>query len=348
MPRQAAHANVHPEDPGTMSADRSETSMTLDDASIQSNETTNRSPSETTPSPDAMNDIWSSIGPGHPESGDDGPPTIRPRDLPATNPNSQPEKDLNTVSTPALSDANEPREAMRDELRIGVRMLEALDLQLKRAEQIIQQQEEAARLADQASTRLAARLTEFKSVSESSMASGSLSLDSHPTAGSTFDPKIEESAVELTRIIEAAAAIRTDFRDDLAAVTAAADSLADAVTQAGDMEASLRSTITSADAMTMPGVPTPAAPIESVADVLRRLAREFDAVSAEASETSGNSPAVSHEPFEPAAPQSVASINPHDRRTSGTLEVERTVEFDLQDGPTESSLAPERQETTSD
>jgi hypothetical protein len=343
MPRTAAQSNADPEDPGSMSAERSETSMTLDDASIPPDETARRSPSETSSS-DAMNDIWSSIGPGRPDSGDDGPPTIRPRDLPGTTPDSSPEKDLNPVSTPAFSDADESREAMRDELRIGVRMLEALDLQLKRAEQIIQRQEEATRLADQASTRLADRLTEFKSASETSMASGSLSLDSHPARVSTSDPQIEESTAELTRIIEAAAAIRTDFRDDLAAVTTAAASLADAVTQAGEMEASLQSTITSADAATPSVGSTPAASIESVADVLRRLAREFDAASAEASATS---PPVSHAPFESEAPRSVASINPHERRTSGTLEVERTVEFDLRDGPPESSLAPERQETTS-
>ena len=330
-----------------MRRDRSETSMTLDDASIPLDDAAGRSPSEKIAPPFAMNDIWSSIGPGRPDPGDEGPPTIRPRDLPEKTPIFAPEKDLIPVSTPTSSDAAsiEAREAIRDELRIGVRMLEALDLQLKRAEHVIQQQEEAARLADQATARLADRLAEFESFTQVSMASGSLSVEPRPTLDPTLNIQIEHSTAELTRIIEAAASIRTDFRGDLTAVTAAAAALAVAVEEAGDMEQLLRSTMAKADVLRADEVPTAGAAIESIADVLRRLAREFDTASAQAPAPASMIP---HEPFEPAPPETVASINPHDRRTSGTLEVERTVEFDLQAGSSESSMTPVAQESMSD
>ena len=87
-----------------MRRDRSETSMTLDDASIPLDDAAGRSPSEKIAPPFAMNDIWSSIGPGRPDPGDEGPPTIRPRDLPEKTPIFAPEKDLIPVSTPTSSD----------------------------------------------------------------------------------------------------------------------------------------------------------------------------------------------------------------------------------------------------
>ena len=330
-----------------MRTDRSETSMPLDDASIPLDQTSGRLPSETMAPELVMNDIWSSIGPGRLEPGDDGPPTIRPRDLPETLPTFSPEKELNTVSTPASNDASssESREALRDELRIGVRMLEALDLQLKRAEHVIQQQEDAARLADQATARLADQLTAFESLSQGSMASGSLSVEPRVKVNPNLDSQIEASTAELTRIIQAATSIRADFRGDLSAVTAAAASLAETVEQAGDMERLLRSAITEAKPASGPGMPTAGGAIESMADVLRRLAREFD----DASGTVASPPSTtSYEPFNPAPPKTVASINPHDRRTPGTLEVERTVEFDLQHRESESTTTPTPQESTSD
>jgi hypothetical protein len=103
--------------------------------------------------------------------------------------------------------------------------------------------------------------------------------------------------------------------------------------------------VAKANAASADEVPTAGAAIESIADVLRRLAREFDTASAQAPAQASTIP---HEPFEPAPPKTVASINPHDRRTFGTLEVERTVEFDLQAGPSESNMTPLPQESVSD
>ena len=327
-----------------MRTDRSETSMPLDDASIPLDQTSGRSPSESMDPEFVMTDIWSSIGPGRLEPGHDGPPTIRPRDLPETLPTFSTEKDLNSVSNSASSDApsSESREALRDELRIGVRMLEALDLQLKRAEHVIQQQEDAARLAEQATARLADQLAAFESLSHRSMASGSLSVEPRLTVDPNSGSQIEASTAELTRIIEAATSIRTDFRGDLSAVTSAAASLADAVERAGDMEQLLRSAMAEADAASGPKMPTAGGAIESIADILRRLAGEFDAASAGVASPPS---ATSYEPFNPAPPKTVASINPHDRRTPGTLEVERTVEFDLPQR--ESETTPTPQESTS-
>ncbi len=320
--------------------------MPLDDATIPQGDASGLPPSETMAPESLMTDIWSSIGPGRTDLRDEGPPTIRPRDLPGTMPISLPEKDLNTVSTPASSEPApvETREALREELRIGVRMLEALDLQLNRAEQIIQQQEEAARLADQATSKLTNRLAEFQSLTRVPMASGSLSVEPRLTNGPTSNSQIEESTSNLTRMIEAASSIRTDFRDDLSAVAAAAASLADAVEGAAGMEQLLRATISEAKIVHSNEGPTASAAIESIADVLRRLAQEFDAASADAATPSST---ILHEPFDATPPKTVASINPHDRRYSGTLEVERTVEFDLQKDASESPMTPTGREMTS-
>ena len=45
-------------------------------------------------------------------------------------------------------------ENLREQLRVGVRMLEALELQLKRAEDTIQREDDARRRAEEATTRL--------------------------------------------------------------------------------------------------------------------------------------------------------------------------------------------------
>lgn len=51
--------------------------------------------------------------------------------------------------------SNDPNAAnLREQLRVGVRMLEALELQLKRAEDTIQREDDARRRAEEAITRL--------------------------------------------------------------------------------------------------------------------------------------------------------------------------------------------------
>ena len=110
------------------------------------------------------------------------------------------------------------------------------------------------------------------------------------------------------------------------------------------MEQLLRATISEAKIVHSNEGPTASAAIESIADVLRRLAQEFDAASADAAAPSST---ILHEPFDATPPKTVASINPHDRRYSGTLEVERTVEFDLQKDASESPMTPTGREMTS-
>lgn len=111
-------------------------------------------------------DIWSSIGPGgHRSAADDGgPPTIRPDDhtvrseraRPARPPSSPDEKvdphvtESTNPRTPATSTSDsEISSGLRDELRIGVRMIKALDAQLKQAEASIRRHEEATRRAEE-------------------------------------------------------------------------------------------------------------------------------------------------------------------------------------------------------
>jgi hypothetical protein len=129
--------------------------------------------------PPAFDDIWSSIGPGRVPGQGEGPPTIRPSDLvepslvsptPITMTAPPLEKDLPMTETnPNLTNPTDPAsasDALREELRIGVRMLQALDAQFKRAESLIQSEEEAARRVEEAIERLSRR---FESIETGSV-----------------------------------------------------------------------------------------------------------------------------------------------------------------------------------
>jgi hypothetical protein len=129
--------------------------------------------------PPAFDDIWSSIGPGRVPGQGEGPPTIRPSDLvepplfspaPITMTAPTLEKDLPVTETnPSLTTPSDPTstpDALREELRIGVRMLQALDAQFKRAESLIQSEEEAARRVEEAIERLSRR---FESIETGSV-----------------------------------------------------------------------------------------------------------------------------------------------------------------------------------
>jgi hypothetical protein len=129
--------------------------------------------------PPAFDDIWSSIGPGRVPGQGEGPPTIRPSDLvepslvsptPITMTAPPLEKDLPVTETnPNLTNPTDPAttsDALREELRIGVRMLQALDAQFKRAESLIQSEEEAARRVEEAIERLSRR---FESIETGSV-----------------------------------------------------------------------------------------------------------------------------------------------------------------------------------
>jgi hypothetical protein len=129
--------------------------------------------------PPAFDDIWSSIGPGRVPGRGEGPPTIRPSDLvepslvsptPITMTAPPLEKDLPVTETnPNLTTPTDPTstpDALREELRIGVRMLQALDAQFKRAESLIQSEEEAARRVEEAIERLSRR---FESIETGSV-----------------------------------------------------------------------------------------------------------------------------------------------------------------------------------
>lgn len=119
----------------------------------------------------ALDGIWSSIGPGRVPDHGEGPPTIRPTDLAATVPTgigyqsrqdrilpAEPEKDLLVTEQTPPTDSDSAADALRDELRIGVRMLQALESQFTRAESLIRREEDAAARAEDAIDRLGRRL----------------------------------------------------------------------------------------------------------------------------------------------------------------------------------------------
>ena len=102
-------------------------------------------------------EIWASIGPGRDtDLESSGPPTIRPTEsTPSIHPS--PDKDLSPVNHPSDEPVSNPADrhpstevetGIREELRVGVRMIKALDAQLKRAETLIGLQEESSRKAE--------------------------------------------------------------------------------------------------------------------------------------------------------------------------------------------------------
>ena len=294
-----------------------------------------------------MNDIWSSIGPGRPTNEIEGPPTIRPIDDPGraetknrilmTSPTPNPASTGISATTPTTTS-----DAIRDELRIGVRMLEALELQLKRAEDLIAAQSEVTRRAELASERLEKTLAKTAAM-PSTDASNSIH-DARPmdpeASGTPSSDDITTTAatatIELRQILGHASAMRRDFHGDLSAVTKATAALVKAVEIATGTERTLRNAIGEAKRSTPTGTaPGIGAAAESIGEVLRRLAREFD-VAAEASvasPTTSVTPATPT-PFDATPPSSIGSIDPHERRRVGTLEITRPLEFEVTE-PTE-------------
>ena len=287
-----------------------------------------------------MNDIWSSVGAGRPTNEIEGPPTIRPNDdpgraettnrIPMTPPT--PNIDLTGNATNGLSTAPATTsDAIRDELRIGVRMLEALELQLKRSEDLIAAQSEVTRRAELASERLEATLAQTTS----------------PVATRTTETTAAATAtVELRQILGHASTMRRDFHGDLSAVTKATAALVEAVEIAAGTERTLRSAIgearRTATTTTAPGI---GAAAESIGEVLRRLAREFDAAAdSSAAPATPNTPAPAPipaaAPFDATPPTSIGSIDPHERRRVGTLEITRPLEFDLTESAAPTTPTP--------
>lgn len=281
-----------------------------------------------------MSDIWSSIGPGRRANEIEGPPTIRPIDDPGSadtrnrTPMTPPTPNFDPTGTPTDRASEAPTstsDAIRDELRIGVRMLEALELQLKRAEELITAQSEVTRRAELANERLEANLA------QTAVAPGSASN----AAPSTDETLAATATVELRQVLDHASELRRDFHGDLSAVAKATAALMEAVEIAAGTEKTLRNTIGEAE-RTPPVAANPGigAAAESIGEVLRRLAREFDAA-ADASvvvptpAAPATATATAPEPFDATPPPPIGSIDPHERRRVGTLEITRPLEFDL-------------------
>lgn len=104
---------------------------------------------------------------------------------------------------------------LREELRVGVRMIQALDAQLKRAESVIRREDEARRRADEAIQRLEALM-------------GSIDLEG-TTSGSPGVPEIQDATGEaidrISRVGEEAAHSLNRRLDGLASLDSRFDEL---------------------------------------------------------------------------------------------------------------------------
>lgn len=224
-----------------------------------------------------------------------------------------------TVNPPSTDAVTSTTDAIRDELRIGVRMLEALELQLKRAEELISAQSEVTRRAELANERLEATLART---------TAPVTNETMPAASPDRELAVT-TTVELRQILDHASDLRREFHGDLSAVAKATAALMEAMEIAAGTERTLRSAIAEAARPTpASGTPGIGAAAESIGEVLRRLAREFDAA-ADASVTLPASTASAPVPFDATPPPPIGSIDPHERRRVGTLEITRPLEFDL-------------------
>ena len=264
-----------------------------------------------------LDDIWSSIGPGGLQPNQPPPPTIRPYDplakdrpvrshdrglpRPGVEPMSmnEPSQDAATQG-PRKDPAVDPTDQLRDELRLGVRMIEALENQMQRAERLVKLEEEA-------SESLAARLNTVNSIDtrleeiEATVATIERRLDRQAAAkqdagsrsGSLSIDEIHGSdreAGESTRVASSDSgmqdqvrSIRDDLRRELEAICSATSSLAEIVEQADRTERILRGTLENASGLRSDS----GSPAWTVSSILRRLAEEFDARSEEAQDASG-------------------------------------------------------------
>lgn len=240
-----------------------------------------------------LEDVWSSIGPGSGTSTSDAPPTIRPYDLSGDRQHALHRESDRTA--PGVEPANMNRtppdqspttaatDDLRDELRLGVRMIEALESQLQRAERLVRLEEEASR-------RLEARLDAIDSIDdrleeieatvntierrlerktsrgeEHGPRSGSLSIGDVDAETPADDP-IDH------RLLEQARTIQQDLRRELEAICTASATLTEVVEQADRTEATLRGTLETVSTSGSDG----GSAAWTVSSILRRLASEFD------------------------------------------------------------------------
>lgn len=243
-----------------------------------------------------LQDIWSSIGPGSGTTKSDTPPTIRPYDLrgdgqgarhresghssPGVEPvnMTQPTPDQSpTTPTPAAADD------LRDELRLGVRMIEALESQLQRAERLVRLEEEASR-------RLEARLAAIDSIDdrieeiEATVSTIERRLERKTSSGQNHGPRSGSLSIGDANdetpaddpidqeLLEQARTIQHDLRRELQAICTASATLTEVVEQADRTEATLRGTL---ETVSISGSETGSA-AWTVSSILRRLASEFD------------------------------------------------------------------------
>ena len=259
-----------------------------------------------------LDEVWSTIGPGGHGPADDPPPTPRPydpssedqaawihhRDLhqPGAEPMPMSEASPDPIQqSPKIRESSEPADQLRDELRLGVRMIEALENQMKKAEHLIQLEEQASRdLMDRISSvdSIDTRLEEIEATistverrlerqapgnRESRPRSGSLSIDGVQEAENR-SPEPTGSTSPDRVLLESAKSVRSDLRRELEAICQATASLAEVVEQANRTERILRSTLE-----TVSGVRSDSgSPAWTVSSILRRLAEEFDVQSVKA------------------------------------------------------------------
>ena len=241
--------------------------------------------------------------------------------------------------------------SLRAELKVGVRMMKALELQLDRAERILRLEADATRRADETIERLQREMALDASSSDSQAGSGHHESIMHRLEGLARDlgARLDSQAVRLAEIdatvttlerridhvrddssstssgslslathVSAPGHVSGELRDELEGIRRASASLAEAVEAADRTDAALRRTLNAATSQRATGsLDGRTSTSWSLTTILRRLADEFDAA------------AATEPPTDKSNSASAATV----LKPSSGIEVESPLMMDLTGGP---------------
>lgn len=230
--------------------------------------------------------VSSSIGPG----GSAWPPSIRPAEASSDAEDAEARESMSMDRTPIEPKTDEPASPadLREHLKLGARMISALESQLLRATRLLRDQQDASQALDR---RLSAMASLDVRVEEIEAAVATLERrvdhaiegDASPhRSGSLSLPGLEDSNAGPGNDVPAEGGeIRETLRLEVDAVRRLTGTLAELVERATRTETSLREALAAAGN----DEPDSKTPEWTVASVLRRLADEIDVESAGTTET---------------------------------------------------------------
>ena len=255
--------------------------------------------------------------------------------------------------------------SLRAELKVGVRMMKALELQLDRAERILRLEADATQRADETVERLQREMRHLDgSASDPLAGTGNHESIMHRLEGLARDlgARLDSQAVRLAEIdatvttlerridrmnddssstssgslslatpVSSPGHVSGELRDELEGIRRASASLAEAVEAADRTDAALRRTLDAATSRMATGSQDARTPTTwSLTTILRRLADEFDAAAA-----AGAAATVT-------TPTSTATVP----KPSSGIEVERPLMMDLT-GESDADLRADEDEKVS-